>query len=149
MPLQWFGNSSYHPCTLRTCCRRVWHPVLCLVLHCTWNNAWVCCRPFMIPQSQVWWEERSPLPHYNLQTLCLGCIPVFHCLGYFNYNSTRVLRRSSILRRFPLAGTPKGGVIKLASRVDLGIVIQLRNGICDWVMNLFYIDNLRSEFFEE
>ncbi len=52
----------------------------------------------------------------------------------------------------PTNGVPfrlytKGRVIKLASRVNLRIVVQSRNGIRDRVMYPFYIGNLRSKLF--
>ena len=81
---------------------QVWLPVLCLVLHCAWSNVWVWCRPFVPLQSLGWWGKRSPLPCYGLQTLCLGCILVFHCLSCSCCNSARVLRKPSILLWFPL-----------------------------------------------
>ena len=67
--------SSYHPCTPCMYFQRVWNPVLCLVLYCTWSNA--CCWLFAPPQSLVRQEERSPLHCYGLQTLGSGCILVY------------------------------------------------------------------------
>ncbi len=94
--------SFCHPCTPCTCHQRVWLPVLCLVLHCAWSNVWVWCWPFVPLQSLEWWGERSLLPSYDLQTLCLGCILVFHCLGCSCCNSARVFRKPSISLWFPL-----------------------------------------------
>ncbi len=93
--------SFYHPCTPHTCCQQDWLPVLCLVLHCAWSNVWVWRRPFVPLQSLELWGERSTLPCYDLQTLHLDCILVFHCLGCSCCNSAKVLRKPSILLWFP------------------------------------------------
>ncbi len=141
--------SFCHLCTLRVCRQWVWLPVLHLLLHCAWSNVWVCCWPFASLQYLEWWGERSPLPHYYLQTLHLGCILVFHCLGCSHCNSARVLRKLSILLWCPLLLVYQRVVIKLTSWVNLGIVVQSRNGIRDHVVYPFYIDNFRSKLFQQ
>jgi hypothetical protein len=40
-------------------------------------------------------------------------------------------------------------MVALASQVDRGIVIQSKNGICDRILDAFYVDNLGSKFFQE